>query len=89
MVAAMDKVGVDSAIFISAFSMYQYDAGHAVEVQQAHPGRFPIVKPVNRALGRRQLIIMRPMPAPRALVSLSAIPSQSGSAVADPACRRR
>jgi hypothetical protein len=45
--------------------MYQYDAGHAVEVQQAHPGRFAIVKPVNRALGRRQLIIMRPMPAPR------------------------
>ena len=26
MVAAMDKVGVDGAIFISAFSMYQYDA---------------------------------------------------------------
>ena len=40
MVAAMDKVGVDGAIFISAFSMYQYDASYAVEVQQAHPGRF-------------------------------------------------
>src|SRR5262249_58598438 len=26
MVAAMDKVGVDGAIFISAFSMYRYDA---------------------------------------------------------------
>src|SRR5213080_2258477 len=25
MVAAMDKVGVDGAIFISAFSMYRYD----------------------------------------------------------------
>jgi L-fuconolactonase len=47
MVAAMDKVGVDGAIFISAFSMYQYDASYAVEVQQAHPGRFAIVKPVN------------------------------------------
>jgi L-fuconolactonase len=35
------------AIFISAFSMYQYDASYAVEVQQAHPGRFGIVKPVN------------------------------------------
>ena len=47
MVAAMDKVGVDGAIFISAFSMYQYDASYAVEVQQAHPGRFALVKPVD------------------------------------------
>src|SRR5205823_14694204 len=45
MVAAMDKVGVDGAIFISAFSMYQYDASYAVEVQQAHPRRFASVKP--------------------------------------------
>ena len=47
MVAAMDKVGVDGAIFISAFSMYQYDASYAVEVQKAHPNRFALVKPVN------------------------------------------
>ena len=47
MVAAMDAVGVDGAIFISAFSMYQYDASYAVEVQQAHPGRFALVKPVD------------------------------------------
>ena len=32
MVAAMDKVGVDGAIFISAFSMYRYDASYAVEI---------------------------------------------------------
>src|ERR1700730_10589796 len=38
MVAAMDKVGVDGAIFISAFSMYQYDASYAVEVPPAPPG---------------------------------------------------
>src|ERR1700728_3051825 len=37
MVAAMDKVGVDGAIFISAFSMYRYDGSYAVEVQRAHP----------------------------------------------------
>src|SRR5260370_42284919 len=43
MVAAMDKVGVDGAIFISAFSMYRYDASYAVEVQRAHPGRFAFV----------------------------------------------
>ena len=47
MVAAMDKVGVDGAIFISAFSMYRYDANCAVEVQRAHPGRFAIVNPVD------------------------------------------
>jgi len=47
MVAAMDTVGVDGAIFISAFSMYQYDASYAVDVQRAHPGRFALVKPVN------------------------------------------
>src|SRR5580692_5422226 len=47
MVAAMDKVGVDGAIFISAFSMYRYDASYAVEVQRAHPGKFGIVKPVD------------------------------------------
>src|SRR5450756_342230 len=47
MVAAMDKVGVDGAIFISAFSMYRYDASYAVEVQRAHPGRIATVKPVD------------------------------------------
>ena len=47
MCAAMDKVGVDGAIFISAFSLYQYDASYAVEVQKAHPDRMAIVKPVN------------------------------------------
>ena len=47
MVAAMDKVGVDGAIFISAFSMYRYDASYAVEVQRSHPGRLAIVKPVD------------------------------------------
>ena len=47
MVAAMDKVGVDGAIFISAHSLYQYDASYAVEAQRKHPNRLAIVKPVN------------------------------------------
>jgi len=47
MVAAMDAVDVDGAIFISAFSLYRYDASYAVEVQQAHPDRFALVKPVD------------------------------------------
>ena len=46
-VAAMDKLGIDGAIFISAASLYGYDASYAVEVQRKHPGRFAIVKPVN------------------------------------------
>src|SRR5438874_2903842 len=37
MVAAMDKVGVDGAIFVSPFSMYRYDASYAVEVQRLIP----------------------------------------------------
>jgi predicted TIM-barrel fold metal-dependent hydrolase len=47
MVAAMDKVGVDGAIFISPFAMYRYDASYAVEVQRAHPDKFALVKPVD------------------------------------------
>lgn len=47
MVAAMDAVGVDGAIFISAFSMYRYDDSYAKEVQRAHPDRFGLVKPVD------------------------------------------
>ena len=47
MVEAMDTVGVDGAIFISAFSMYRYDASYAIEVQNAYPGRFGLVKPVD------------------------------------------
>src|SRR6201988_2729791 len=46
-VAAMDKLGIDGAIFISAFSLYRYDASYAVEVQRAHSDRFAIVKPVD------------------------------------------
>jgi hypothetical protein len=47
MVVAMNKVGVDGAIYISPFSMYQYDASYAVGVQKAHPDKFALVKPVN------------------------------------------
>ena len=47
MVAEMAKVGVDGAIFISAFGLYRYDASYAIEVQRAHPDKFAIVKPVD------------------------------------------
>ena len=46
-VAAMDAVGVDGAILVSAFTMYRYDASYALEVHKRHPGRFALVKPVD------------------------------------------
>ena len=49
MVAAMNSVGVDGAILISAYSIYGYDASYAVEVRNAHPGRFALVKPIDPA----------------------------------------
>lgn len=49
MVAAMDAAGVDGAILVSAFTMYRYDAGYAVEVHNRHPNRFALVKPVDPA----------------------------------------
>ncbi len=47
MVAAMDAVGVDGALLVSAFTMYRYDASYAVSVRAAHPGRFGLIKPVD------------------------------------------
>ena len=47
MVAAMDSVGVDGALLVSAFTMYRYDASYAVSVQTAHPDRFALIKPVD------------------------------------------
>ena len=47
MAAAMDAVGVDAALLISPFALYRYDAGYALEVHAAHPGRFALIKPVD------------------------------------------
>jgi L-fuconolactonase len=47
MVAAMDEVGVDGALLVSPFTMYQYDARYALQVYAAHPGRFALIKPVD------------------------------------------
>ena len=47
MVAAMDAVGVDGALLVSAFTMYRYDASYALSVQKAHPGRFGVIKPID------------------------------------------
>lgn len=47
MVAAMDAVGVDGALLVSPYSLYRYDASYAIEVYEAHPGRFGLIKPVD------------------------------------------
>src|SRR5436190_2104990 len=47
MVAAMDAVGVDGALLVSAFTMYRYDASYAIQVHAKHPSRFALIKPVD------------------------------------------
>lgn len=47
MIAAMDSVGVDGAILISPFAMYQYDASYALQVHAQHPDKFGLVRPFD------------------------------------------
>ncbi|MFL5289857.1 MAG: amidohydrolase family protein [Rhodopila sp.] len=47
MVAAMDAVGVDGALLVSPFALYQFDASYALEVYKQHPSRFGLIKPVD------------------------------------------
>ena len=49
MAAAMDAVGVDAAILVSAWTMYRYDPSYAIAVRAAYPDRFALVKPVDPA----------------------------------------
>lgn len=47
MVAAMDAVGVDAAILVSVFTMYQFDPSYALEIFAKYPKRFRVIKPVD------------------------------------------
>ena len=47
MVSAMESVGVDAAILVSAYTMYRYDDSYAISVREAYPDRFALVKPVD------------------------------------------
>ncbi len=47
MIAAMDSVGVDGAILISPFAMYQYDASYALQVYEHYPNKFGLVRPFD------------------------------------------
>lgn len=49
MVAAMDAVGVDGALLVSPYTMYQFDPSYAIDVRAAHPDRFAMIKPVDPA----------------------------------------
>jgi predicted TIM-barrel fold metal-dependent hydrolase len=43
----MDAVGVDAAILVSVFTMYQFDPSYALEVYAKYPKRFRVIKPVD------------------------------------------
>jgi predicted TIM-barrel fold metal-dependent hydrolase len=47
MVAAMDKVGVDAAVMVSSFNLYQCDPSYALSVYATYPERFRVVTPVD------------------------------------------
>jgi L-fuconolactonase len=47
MIAAMDAVGVDAAILVSAMTFYRYDASYALEAYAGHPDRFRVIKPLD------------------------------------------
>ena len=47
MVEAMAEVGVDGALLVSPFSLYEYDASYAMEVFKNHSGHFGLIKPFN------------------------------------------
>ncbi|MBO6781685.1 MAG: amidohydrolase family protein [Alphaproteobacteria bacterium] len=49
MVAAMDAVGVDGAILVSAYTMYRYDPSFALQVHDEYPDRFGLVTPFDAA----------------------------------------
>lgn len=49
LIAAMDAVGVDAAILVSAWTMYLYDPSYAISVREAYPDRLALVKPLDPA----------------------------------------
>ena len=88
MVAAMDKVGVDGAIFISAFAMYQFDGSYATEVQRKHPDRFAIIKPVNPDDPAVADVIADWKKTPGTVAVRIMLPAESGRRADDPGLDR-
>ena len=88
MVLAMDKVGVDGAIFISAFGLYRFDASYAVAVQRAHPDRLAIVKPVDPDDPAVADVIADWKKTPGAVGIRIMLPKESGREATDPGLDR-
>src|ERR1700739_1147461 len=88
MVAAMGKVGVDGAIFISAFGFYQYDASYGGEVHPPHPARFAIAKPVNPDDPAVADVIAAWKQTPGAVGIRIMLPKESGREANDPGLDR-
>ena len=88
MVAAMDALGVDGAILVSAFAMYRYDGSYAADVQRAYPDRFAIIKPVDPddpAVGE---VIGEWKRTPGAVAVRIMMPAGAGRTADDPGCTR-
>jgi L-fuconolactonase len=88
MIAAMDEVGVDGAIFISAFGLYRFDGSYAVEVQKAHPNRLAIVKPVDPDDLAVADVIADWKKTPGAVGIRIMLPKESGREASDPGLDR-
>jgi L-fuconolactonase len=88
MIAAMDEVGVDGAIFISAFGLYRFDGSYAVEVQKAHSNRLAIVKPVDPDDLAVADVIADWKKTPGAVGIRIMLPKESGREASDPGLDR-
>jgi L-fuconolactonase len=88
MVAAMNKVGVDGAIFISPFAMYRFDASYAMQVQRAHPKKFALVKPVDPDSPSVADVISEWKEVPGTVGIRIMLPKDSGRTATDPGLDR-
>ncbi len=84
MVAAMDALGIDGAILISAFAMYRYDGGYAAAVHRAYPDRFGIIKPVDPDDPAVADVIAEWKRTPGTVAVRIMMPVEAGRAVDDP-----
>jgi predicted TIM-barrel fold metal-dependent hydrolase len=50
-VAVMDAVGIDGAVLVSSWAVYEGDTRYAESVYHAYPGRFRLVAPIDASAG--------------------------------------
>ncbi|MDE2333995.1 MAG: amidohydrolase [Rhodospirillales bacterium] len=88
MVAAMDALGIDGAILISAFAMYRFDGSYAAAVQRAFPDRFAIIKPVDPDDPAVDEVIGAWKRTPGAVAVRIMMPAEAPRPADDPGCSR-